>query len=158
MKARFFVVVLLLLALAVPSLAIPRIHVRGVSIGVGYSHLSGPYYPGFYPPYFSPYYPGFYPGWASYGWWDPFWGPYGPMAYNVRGADKGEVHLKDAAPQSEVYIDGAYAGLVKDLHTLWLAPGVYNLEVRTANQAPVQKKIYVLTGKTLNLSMAEVKP
>lgn len=157
--ARVCVLLLLLAVLAVPALAIPRIHLRGVSVGVGYSHFSRPYYPGFYPPYFSPYYPGFYPGWASYGWWDPFWGPYAsPMAYNVRAADKGEVHLKDAAPQSEVYIDGAYAGLVKDLRTLWLAPGAYDVEVRAANQTPVQKKIYVLTGKTLNVRMAEVKP
>ena len=155
MKPRWLLI-LLLLTFTLPALAIPRIHLRGVSVGVGYSHFSRPYYPSFYPPYYSGYYPGFWPGY--YG-WDPFWSPYGsPLAYNVRSDDKGEVHLKDASPQSEVYIDGAYAGLVKDLRTLWLAPGAYNVEVRTPNREPVQKKIYVLTGKTLNVRMAEVKP
>jgi hypothetical protein len=101
-------------------------------------------------------YPGsFYPP----GYWDPYWSPYGsPIAYTLRDSDKGEVHLKDAAPQAEVYIDGAYAGIAKDLRTLWLAPGAYNLELRSGNQTPVQKKIYVLTGKTVNVRMAEVKP
>jgi hypothetical protein len=158
MKARLFLVLLLLVALAVPSLAIPRIHLRRVSVGAGYSHFSGPYYP---------YYPGYWPGYSSLypgsfyppGYWDPYWSPYGsPIAYTLRDSDKGEVHLKDAAPQAEVYIDGAYAGIAKDLRTLWLAPGAYNLELRSGNQTPVQKKIYVLTGKTVNVRMAEVKP
>lgn len=155
MKPRFFVVLALLPILAAPALAIPHVHLRGITIGGGYSHFSGPY--GYYP-YYSPYsYPGLYPGWV--GFYDPFWGPFGPaLAYDVRSADKGEVHLKDAAPQAEIYIDGAYAGLAKDLRTLWLAPGAYNLEARTANREPVQKKIYVLTGKTLSVRLGEVKP
>ena len=153
-RVRVFVLILLLLALAAPALAMPAIHLRGISVGVGYSYFSGPF-GRFYGPYYAGYGPGFY-GWPGYG-WDPFW-PYGPpLAYNVAAADKGEVHLKDAAPQAEVYIDGAYAGLAKDLRTLWLAPGAYNVEVRPPSQPPVQKKIYVLTGKTLNLHMAEVK-
>jgi hypothetical protein len=154
MKARFFVSALLLALsisiFALPAAAIPHVHLGGVSVGVGYSHFSGPYYPY---QYWGPYPPGFYPGYYGY---DPFWYP-SPMAYGVRGADKGEVHLKDAAPQAEVYIDGAYAGLVKDLRTLWLSPGAYNVEVRASAQNPVQKRIYVLTGKTLNVRMAEVK-
>jgi hypothetical protein len=161
MKPRWFLI-LLLLVIALPALAIPRIHLRGISVGAGYSHFSGPYYPGFYPPYYAGYYPGAWPGYSRYYGWDPFWATplaYGPpLGYSVHSADKGEVHLKDAAPQSEVYIDGAYAGLIKDLHTVWLAPGAYNVEVRTPNREPVQKKIYVLTGKTLNVRMAEVKP
>ena len=154
MKVRFFVLALLISVFALPAAAMPHVHLGGVQVGVGYSHFSGPYYPyGYWGPY-----AGYYPGFAPYGWYDPFWYPYAsPMAYNVHTADKGEVHLKDAAPQSEVYIDGAYAGLVKDLHTLWLSPGAYNVEVRTASQSPVQKRIYVLTGKTLNVRMAEVK-
>lgn len=155
MKARFFVLALLIAIFALPAVAMPHVHLGGIQVGVGYSHFSGPYYPY---GYWGPYPPGFYPGWGygGIGWYDPFW--YGsPMAYTIRGADKGEVHLKDAAPQAEVYIDGAYAGVVKDLRTLWLAPGAYNVEVRTASQAPVQKRIYVLTGKSLNVRMAEVK-
>jgi hypothetical protein len=154
MKPRWFLIFLLLI-IALPALAIPRIHLRGISVGAGYSYTSGRYYPGFYPPYYSAYYPGIYPTWPGYYGWDPFWAT--PLDYS-RAVDKGEVHLKDAAPQSEVYIDGAYAGLIKDLHTLWLAPGAYNVEVRTPNRQPIQKKIYVLTGKTLNVRMAEVKP
>ena len=152
--ARVFVLLLLVAAMAIPSLAIPPIHLRGVSVGVGYSHFSGPYYP-HYPGYWGPFYPGYYPAWSA---WDPFLYPYAsPMAYNQPHADKGEVHLKDVAPQSEVYVDGAYAGLAKDLRTMWLAPGTYNLEVRGASSAPVQKKIYVLTGKKLDVRMSEVK-
>jgi hypothetical protein len=153
--ARIVVLILLLTAMALPSLAIPPIHLRGISVGVGYSHFSGPYYP-YYPGYFRSYYPGYYPAWAG---WDPFWDPYASrMVYDVRTADKGEVHLKDVAPQSEIYVDGAYAGIAKDLRTMWLAPGAYNVEARSASRPPVQKKIYVLTGKRLNVRMAEVKP
>ena len=149
---RFLVLVLLISALALPAAAIPHVRFGGVSVGVGYSHFSGPY--GY--PYWGPYPPGFYPGYG-YGWWDPYWSPMmSPIAYDVRSVDKGEVHLKDAPEKSEVYIDGAYAGVAKDLRTLWLAPGAYNIELRAPNQN-LQKKIYVLTGKTVNVRMAEAK-
>ena len=156
MRASRYLVVALLILLAVPSFAMPRIHLGGITVGVGYDHFSGPgwgypgYYPGYYPR-FSPWYPGW--GYSSL-WWDPFYSPY-YGGYTTRTADKGEVHIKDAAAKGEVYIDGAYAGLVKDLRTLWLSPGAYNVEVRTPNEPPRMKRIYVLTGKSLDVHLEE---
>jgi hypothetical protein len=40
------------------------------------------------------------------------------------------------------------------LKKFWLAPGVYDLEVRAKDQTPKKKRIYVLTRKTLKVSLA----
>jgi hypothetical protein len=56
--------------------------------------------------------------------------------------------VKDA----EVYINGAYAGTVGKLKTMYLRPGSYDIEVRAAGRAQFDQKVYIAAGKTLNLS------
>jgi hypothetical protein len=63
----------------------------------------------------------------------------------------GEIKLNDAPKEAMVYLDGAYAGQVAKLKSMWLQPGVYQLEVRDDAGSAWERKIYVLSGKTLDL-------
>ncbi len=128
-----FVVVALL-----PISAHAGIKFGGIVVGVGYS--SGPYY-GYGYPYYDPF------------WYGPFGSPFGPMFYtSAPGRPMGEIKLENAVDkQSEIYINGAFAGLAKDLRHIWLDPGAYDFELRAKNQEPIQKRVYVLTNKTLKL-------
>ena len=134
---RFFLVLLFLCVDLVPATAVVHF---GVAVGAGFGYASGPYWPGCY--YCTP----FWGGWG-YPYWAPFYGP----GYFMPAPDKGEVKLESSYKDAEVYLDDAYAGTTAKLKSFWLAPGVYNLEVRPAGVAPVSKRIYVLTGKTLRL-------
>jgi hypothetical protein len=114
-----------------------------VSVGAGYGYYSGPVWPGYYPPFF---YDPFYDPWIGYSF-------YPSPIYLVPQPDKGQVSLQGSYDDSEVYLDNAYAGTAATLKKFWLAPGVYELEVRPKDQAPKKKRIYVLTGKTLKVSL-----
>jgi hypothetical protein len=107
-----------------------------VSVGAGYGYYSGPVWPGYYPPFF---YDPFYDPWIGYSF-------YPSPIYLVPQPDKGQVSLQGSYDDSEVYLDNAYAGTAATLKKFWLAPGVYELEVRPKDQAPKKKRIYVLTG------------
>lgn len=135
----------------------PRVRLGGIMIGAGYSHMSGPAYgyPGYYP----------YRQWGLWGAYDPFfYGPYvHPGFFNgfAYGPSLGGVKLKSADKDSWVYLNGALAGRTEKLKTMWLEPGVYNLEVRSGDRRFGQK-VYILSGKTLHLTAdmqrAEVRP
>jgi len=62
----------------------------------------------------------------------------------------GEVKFPRAPKESLVYVDGGFAGSAAKLKSMWLEPGIYNLEVREGDKV-WQKRIYVLSGKTLQL-------
>lgn len=130
-------------ALVIPVSA--AVHLGTVSIGAGYGYYSGPYWPG----YWAGYYPA--PLWG--GWYDPWFAPYYAPVYFAPQIDKGQVNLQTSDKNAEVYLDGAYAGPASKLKNFWLAPGVYRLQVRATGQAMQEKRIYVLTGKTLKLKM-----
>jgi hypothetical protein len=69
----------------------------------------------------------------------------------------GEVKLTSSDQDASVYIDGAYAGPANKLKTLWLDPGAYNLELRDSSGQRFERRIYVLTGKTLQIRAQLVK-
>lgn len=125
-----------------------RIRFGGLMVGVGYS--SGPFYSpfGYYPPYF----PGY---WGLY---DPIW--YSPFVHPglytgfLQGPNMGELKLKTASKDASLYVDGAFAGLVEKLKKFWLAPGVYNIEVRDPSDRAFRQRVYVLSGKTLEIHAA----
>lgn len=86
----------------------------------------------------------------------PGWGPmYRPWFYEpvpiVTHPNSGEVKLDTPRKTAEVFIDGAYAGTVHDLKSIWLRAGTHNLEIRAAGFAPFTEKIYVVAGKTLHI-------
>src|SRR5208283_3825698 len=98
-----------------------------VSVGAGYGYGFGPFWPGYYPPLF-------YDPWLAY----PFYAP----VVLVPRPDTGQVSLQSPYKDAEVYLDDAYAGTTSTLKKFWLAPGVYQLEVRPRGQAPQKKRIY----------------
>jgi len=132
--------VALVLLLAAGSLFPTSAEVRlgTVTVAAGYGYTAGPYWPGYYPPLF-------YNPWLAY----PY---YSPVIF-MSQPDTGQVNLQSPYKEADVYLDDAYAGTTSTLKKFWLAPGVYQLEVRPKGQAPQTKRIYVLTGKTLKIRM-----
>jgi len=138
-----------------------KVHIRlgALTVGVGYTHLSGVRF-GY--PY------GFYPLGYDYSpfFWKPLWGPYSTLYYPgccigfQASQGKGEVQLTAPPGKAEVYLDGAYAGTAQNLKRIWLDPGAYDLSVIGENCAPFHKRIYVLSGKKLkvNALLAPQKP
>src|SRR5882724_4053575 len=120
----------------------PHVRLGGVFIGSGYYGHSG--YPSF----------GYYSGFWDRRFLDPFllW----PFARGfatgfVYQPNMGEVKIQTSNKTASVYLDGAFAGRADHLRSMWLDPGIYNLEVRDGNRRYAQR-IYVLTGKTLKLT------
>ncbi|MBZ5566548.1 MAG: hypothetical protein LAN64_01725 [Acidobacteriia bacterium] len=140
-RALLCLVFILAVIAVVPPQAAAGVRLGGIGIGGGYARGL------FYPPYYG--YGPFY---------DPFWGPY-PAIYpgyaNVPEA--GKVVLRNAAADAQVYIEGAYAGEAGKLKSLHLQPGVYNLEVRSAS-GNFERRIYVLSGKTLKIDTRSSQP
>lgn len=137
-----------------------RIHVRlgTVSLGLGYSYFSGPYY-----------YPyrvfGFYSCGVAYPafFCDAFWcaptsllSPVysGSLAY---AEDKGEVRLTADPKTVKVYIDGAYAGTADRLKSMWLESGAYDLSLSAMGRTAFHQRIYILSGKSLKI-LARLEP
>jgi hypothetical protein len=138
----FPLAVILALASVIPASA--AVHLEIISVGAGYGYNSGPYGPGYRAGYCPPPFFG--------AWHDPWFAPYAPV-YFAPQIDKGQVNLRTSDKNAGVYLDGVYAGTASKLKNFWLAPGVYQLEVRASGQAPQEKRIYVLTGKTLKIKM-----
>jgi hypothetical protein len=99
---------------------------------------------------------GFY---GAYGPWfyDPFWfggpwmGVYPGYGY-ARGSALGEVRIKTPLKDAEVMIDGAYAGTTSERKNMWLKPGAHDIEIRAAGHEPFQKRVYVLSAKTMTIT------
>jgi hypothetical protein len=89
---------------------------------------------------------------VSAGFYGPYWGPYwGPAyAYPVSG----EVKIDTKSKIDEVFIDGAFAGTTKDMKTIHLRQGTYNIEVRHDGQYTINEKVFVAAGKTVRLQPA----
>jgi PEGA domain-containing protein len=83
--------------------------------------------------------------------WGPYWGPY-PYSYYGYGPATGGMKFDTKVKEAEVYIDGAYAGTIGKLKTMYLRPGSYDIEVRAPGRTQFDKKVYVAAGKTLHLN------
>lgn len=105
-------------------------------------------------------------GYRYQGWYGPgFYGPWGngPYAYGPYGyyggfyggytsPNTGHVKLDTKVKDAEVYINGNYAGLSKDLKTMTLKPGDYGIEVREPGREPYYQNVHILAGKTIRLN------
>lgn len=123
---KYSVMVLLALAIMVPAAsAHPRVFIGG---------------------YFGP---GFY-GPAYYDWYGPaYFPPYAVAPAPSVGKVKIETKMKNAV----VYVDGGYAGTVRQLKTFPLRPGTHDIELRDpSGQTIFQERINVLAGKTIKLA------
>jgi hypothetical protein len=73
--------------------------------------------------------------------------PYGPYLVANVGQVKLDTHVKEA----DVFIDGSYAGTLRDLKSMMMRPGNYDISVRAPRREVFEQKIYVVAGKTLKL-------
>jgi len=100
--------------------------VRYVGVGLGFGPAFGPW---------------------GYGYGPYYYGAYPVVSHPNAGQVKLDTKLKDA----EVFVDGAYAGTVGNLKSLWLRHGAYNLEVRSPGRTTYAERIYVVDGKTVHV-------
>jgi PEGA domain len=99
------------------------------------------------------------PAIGPWGWYSPFYGPYGfygPYSwygpYTVVHPNAGELKLKTNVKDADVFINGAYAGKAGKMKSTWLPSDAYNVEIRAAGYAPHAERIYLLPGKTVQVN------
>src|SRR5262245_32752870 len=96
-----------------------------------------------------------YRPWAwGYGPWA--YGPwgYGPYVYGYpmgMHTNAGQLKIDTPLKNAQVYINGAYAGTVKEVNSMWLRQGSYQLEVRAADGEKFDTKVFVAVGKTVKV-------
>jgi hypothetical protein len=130
LKKRLLGLVLLGASLAVTSQAAPVRYRVGVGFGRGYWG------------------PGWGYGYGPYGYYG-FGG--GPVFYNSH-PNAGQLKFDTKQKEARVYIDGGFAGEVRDAKGLWLRAGTHDVEVRGAvNGEDYSEQIYVAPGKTLHV-------
>jgi hypothetical protein len=96
------------------------------------------------------FYGGYGPRFYDPFWYGPYWG-YPGYGYAVR-SDMGQLKIKTQLKDAEVLIDGAYAGTTSERKSMWLRSGAHNIEIRAAGHEPFQKRIYLLSDKTITLT------
>ena len=121
--------------------------------------------------YYGPsiYYRG-YRGWygSPYAWYDPFYYPYYPYYsypryysqyppyYYGGGFDiSGSLRLRVTPRQTQVFVDGYYAGTVDDFDGVFqrlnIEPGEHDLELYLPGHRSLQQKVYLQPGRTFNV-------
>jgi hypothetical protein len=129
-----------------------RVRLGGFVFGAGYSWFGGgfPYYPLYPHWYHQPWYPDvFYP--HAFGYYAPVWYHSGWYTGFAHQPGMGEIKLRSNLEDADVFLNDGFAGKAKELKSIWLEPGAYNLRVEAGNHAPFAARIYVLSGKTLKI-------
>ena len=121
---------------------IRRVPRASVVVGVGV----GSYY---YRPYY--YRPWFYDPWLPYGYPYAWYPPYG---YG-RGYDDSSLRLQVEPKETEVFIDGYWAGQVDDFdgffQRLHLEPGEHDIELYLEGHRSVRQKVYLQPNATFRV-------
>jgi hypothetical protein len=102
---------------------------------------------------------------VGFGFWGPvypaYWGPY-PYAYPVYGypyygygygygyRPMGEVKIRSAEPDADIYINGSLAGQAHSLKKFHLRPGTYDIEQRIGGDVQ-HRRVYVIANRTIRL-------
>src|SRR5882672_9327228 len=76
-----------------------------------------------------------------------YWAPPVYYALPVRSANTGELKVDTNAKDASVYINGAYVGTVREMKTIWLRSGSYDIEVRSSNGGVFDQKVFVPINK-----------
>jgi hypothetical protein len=123
---------------ATPAAARGGFHGGGYRGGFGGAGVVRPF--GYY---------GFYDPWI----WGPSWygGSYWGYGYSMP-AGMGKIRIKTQLKDAEVFVDGAYAGTAGQTKDMFLDSGAHDIEVRAADHPKFAERVYVLSGKTLNIS------
>ena len=112
----------------------------------------GPSY-GVYAPFHHPAH--FYGPWGPGPWgaWGP-WGPY-PLHTGYYYREGGTVRLQVKPVETEVYVDGYYAGVVDSYDGLFqrlsLPPGRHDIELRLEGYRSVQEQVYLAVGQSFRI-------
>jgi PEGA domain len=86
------------------------------------------------------------PASAPYGFYGPY--PYGPYAVAPKA---GEVKLDTKVKDADIYVNGSYAGNIRQLKTMMMRPGSYDIGIRAPGRTPFDEQVFVVAGKTLDL-------
>jgi len=85
-----------------------------------------------------------------YGWYGGYY-PIYPYGFYGGSPNSGQVKLDTDAKDAQVFINGSYAGTVKELKTLTMRSGDYDIELRAPGLPAYQQRVYVVAGKTVKL-------
>jgi hypothetical protein len=96
-------------------------------------------------PRYSYYYP--YRAW-DWGWGGPFW-DYSPQYYE----NTGKIKIRNFQKSDEVFVNGAYAGTADKMKTMKVSPGNYTIQIRRGETELLDKSIYVVVGKTVEINL-----
>jgi hypothetical protein len=94
-----------------------------------------------------PHYAYAYPYWG-WGWGGPFWN-YTPYYYE----NVGRIKIKDQNKTDEVFLNGAYAGIVDKMKTIKLSPGNYTIQVRRNGKDLLNQRVFVVADKTVEVNL-----
>jgi len=87
----------------------------------------------------------------GYGFYGPYWGP-GYYGYYAPLNNAGTVKIESKTTDAEVFINGSYAGTVKNNKTMHLTQGKYTIEIRHAGETTFSESVFVTAGKTLHIT------
>jgi hypothetical protein len=93
-----------------------------------------------------------YWGWGASWGWGPYWGDIYPP-FDYPRDDRGTLKIKDQDKSDQVYIDGAYAGMVEKMGTLRLKPGSYEIKIRRDGREILTQQVYMVSDKTLKIKV-----
>jgi hypothetical protein len=82
-----------------------------------------------------------------------YYGP-GPYGFYAPHSDAGTVKIDSKANDAGVFVNGSYAGTVKNNKTMHLSQGNYTIEIRNAGATMFSENVYVTAGKTLHINPA----
>ena len=83
---------------------------------------------------------------VGYGFYGP--GYWGPAYYHD---NTGTVKIDGKVNEAEVFVNGSYAGTVKQNKTMHLQQGNYTIEIREGGQTLFSESVYVSAGKTMHI-------
>jgi hypothetical protein len=76
------------------------------------------------------------------------------VTLNVRDKD-GTIKLKDAAKADKVYVNGLYKGEVRDVESMHMPPGWYQIMITDNGRNVFDRNVYLPTNKTLDLRIGD---
>ena len=104
---------------------------------------------GYYPPFHHPAY--FY----GQPWGPAPYGPWGPYPFPGGYYERGSVRLQVKPVETEVYVDGYYAGVVDSydgfFQRLSLPSGRHDIELRLEGYRSVQEQVYLAVGQSFRI-------
>jgi hypothetical protein len=126
-----------------PLYYVPWSLVWGINTSYFHAHI------GFGYPYGYPYPYPYYPAYPAYPYYAPSPPPYGGGSYPFDGRVRLSIRPRDA----QVFVDGAYAGIVDDFdgtfQALRLPPGNHKIEVRMPGFETLELDVHVQPDRTI---------